>query len=267
MPFRTQQFEPDSALGQHVKCMWTFEQNQAEHNQVVLLPDTNIELLFNCGAPNVMTAAGGGQIELPPVLLNGLQKQPTRPKVTGDCQFIAVRFNVWAMRHFIDLPNHIDSDDLRMIALDSLWQDFGRVVREAVEHYGYAEAAARIQQFLLDIQRPHPAARSIRIASETLHNAHGQVAIHELIGDSHLSPRQFERQFKYFTGMLPKSYARLVRHEAVRGSLLSDPNRSLVTLAQDFGYTDQAHFSHDFKTFTSYTPGQYATALQSVRQQ
>jgi AraC-like DNA-binding protein len=35
----------------------------------------------------------------------------------------------------------------------------------------------------------------------------------------------------------------------------------MVELAQDLGYSDQAHFIHDFKAFTSYTPGQKAAQI------
>ena len=38
----------------------------------------------------------------------------------------------------------------------------------------------------------------------------------------------------------------------------------MAALAQNFNYTDQAHFIHDFKSLTGYTPGRYAAGVPRV---
>ena len=44
-------------------------------------------------------------------------------------------------------------------------------------------------------------------------------------------------------------------HDAVEA--LKAGTTSLADVAADLGYTDQAHFTHDFRTVTGMTPGDY----------
>src|SRR5262249_10162481 len=92
----------------------------------------------------------------------------------------------------------------------------------------------------------------------------GKARLSEVAAQSNLSQRQFERQFKRWIGVPSKIYARLVRHEAAREALFHDPDSEMVTLAQNYGYSDQAHFIHEFKAFTARTPGQYAARVRET---
>ena len=73
-------------------------------------------------------------------------------------------------------------------------------------------------------------------------------------------PANFERRFKYLTGVTPKTMARLIRFETICYTLYSNPMRRATDLAHEFGYTDQAHFIHDFKAFAVLTPGEFMSA-------
>jgi len=44
-----------------------------------------------------------------------------------------------------------------------------------------------------------------------------------------------------------------------------EPDQSLTALAHEFGYTDQAHFTHDFKDFADRTPGEFAREMRAIR--
>jgi AraC-like DNA-binding protein len=258
------QFAPDPALAADVQCFWTFEQDYVEQNGAPILPDAHAELIFNCGASHILEAPTGERVEMPRVSLNGLQNRPLHFRINGVCHFISVRLNAWAMRHFVDLPNDIRSPCA--IPLDKVWTDFSRTLEATMRRSGYRAAVDCLQQFLLDVRRTESTVLPIRAAGELLDGSCGKVGLNELAERSNLSPRQFERQFKYGTGVSPKTYARLIRHENVRNVLTTNPGQNMVALAQDFGYTDQAHFIHDFKTFTSYTPGQYAAGVRAMHQ-
>lgn len=80
-----------------------------------------------------------------------------------------------------------------------------------------------------------------------------------LASQNALSASQFERRFKFLTGVTPKTMARLIRFESIRNMLIINPLRRATDLAQDFGYTDQAHFIHDFKAFATLTPSEFVS--------
>ena len=255
-------FEPDARLQQDVKSFWTFEQSQADHNSAPVLPDSHVELIFNCGAPYVLQTENGALVDLPRVIVNGLQEKPIHLRVTGACQFIAVRLYGWAVRPLIDLPDNPYA--LPVIPLNGQWQRIAQTVEATVRHNGYQAAVDLLQQFILDIQHPQPGLEAIRTAGAMLHTSCGKVRLSEVAAQSHLSQRQFERQFKYWMGVPPKTYARLIRHEATRDLLFRDPGCDMVMVAQDFGYSDQAHFIHDFKAFTARTPREYTAHIRSM---
>ncbi|MEP7287687.1 MAG: helix-turn-helix domain-containing protein [Chloroflexota bacterium] len=255
-------FEPVLPLQQDVKCIWAFEESQADHNRVPVLPDTNVEVIFNCGSPYAVQLDNGTMADLPRVFLNGLQKKPIHLRVAGTCQFIAIRLHGWATRLIVDLPD--DPYTLPVTPLTTRWQDFARTIEYAVRCYGYQEAAAQLQQFVMDGYRPQQDFLTIRQAGEKLYTTGGQMRLSELAAESNLSQRQFERRFKHWMGISPKAYARLIRHEAAREALFHNPDTDLVTLAQEYGYSDQAHFTHEFKRFATQTPHQYAMHVRAT---
>lgn len=71
-----------------------------------------------------------------------------------------------------------------------------------------------------------------------------------------LSERSLQRLVLSRVGLTPKWLIQRRRlHDAV--ARLKAGGRPLADLAADLGYTDQAHFTHDFRTVTGLTPGRY----------
>jgi AraC-like DNA-binding protein len=83
----------------------------------------------------------------------------------------------------------------------------------------------------------------------------------DLAAQSYLSSSQLERQFKHYTAISPKAYARIIRFGSLQASLLVNPSIRLADLADVHGYSDQAHLIREFKSFAGCTPGDFiATA-------
>jgi len=59
-------------------------------------------------------------------------------------------------------------------------------------------------------------------------------------------------------GLTPKQFSRIQRVALVRNQLRS--GQPLLDTALACGYSDQAHFIHDFKRVVGITPGQYRTS-------
>lgn len=84
----------------------------------------------------------------------------------------------------------------------------------------------------------------------------GQLSVTALAAEMGLSMRQLERLFKDYAGFSPKTYARILRFQSAAREY-GNSRKSLTAIALDCGYYDQAHFIHDFKQFSGYTPGEY----------
>lgn len=70
-----------------------------------------------------------------------------------------------------------------------------------------------------------------------------------------LSQRQIERIFKLWLGMTPKHYQRILRIKKATCFLRKHKKVSLVDVAQQFGFSDQAHMTREFRTIACITPG------------
>lgn len=86
--------------------------------------------------------------------------------------------------------------------------------------------------------------------------AKGNISISKLADEANTSLRTLERKFKTFAGFNPKKMARILRFQAALeyyGAQLPEMSQ----LALDCGYYDQAHFNHDFRLFSGYSPLSY----------
>src|SRR5262249_51488594 len=104
--------------------------------------------------------------------------------------------------------------------------------------------------------------RQVRAAAQLLYHTKGQFRVAELADRCHTSARQLERKFDEATGVSPKALVRAIRFEAIRNPLLFQPDVNLTDMDYEFGYTDQAHFIHDFKAFTNKTPSEFVAEMK-----
>jgi AraC-like DNA-binding protein len=91
--------------------------------------------------------------------------------------------------------------------------------------------------------------------SDIIHSG-GLVSVNELARRSFLSVRQFERNFKFFSGFPPKLYSRIIRFQTATQQY-GNLQKSLTDIALDCGYYDQSHFINEFKQFSGYHPKKY----------
>jgi AraC-like DNA-binding protein len=70
-----------------------------------------------------------------------------------------------------------------------------------------------------------------------------------------LSQRQIERHFKLWVGMTPKYYQRILRIKKTICFLRLHRNANLADVAHQFGFSDQAHMTREFRTIACVTPG------------
>jgi AraC-like DNA-binding protein len=71
--------------------------------------------------------------------------------------------------------------------------------------------------------------------------------------EMHVSRRQLERDFRRWVGVGLVEYARRRRFDLAAHALSGD--RSIVQVALDHGYADQAHFTRVARRFAGCTPG------------
>lgn len=255
------QFQPPALLQDDVKCFWFLEETPEEYNFSDVMPDSYIELIINCGAPVYYQTPDGETVPLPLVGLNRLQHRPLHLRTNGVAQFVAVRLYPWAVRSMVG--HEADLNASPFVTLDGRWLDFAHDLKPMVQRRDYAEAIDCLQAFVGEThQRASLDLAPIRGAGELLYATQGQSRMTDLADHCALSPSQLDRRFKYLTGASPKMFARLVRFQTIRNQLMRNTDYRPADLAQDFGYSDQAHLIHDFKSFANCTPGEFLSSFR-----
>lgn len=70
-----------------------------------------------------------------------------------------------------------------------------------------------------------------------------------------MSQRQIERIFKQWLNMTPKQYQRILRVRKVIDFLKGQQRVELADVAHNFGFSDQAHMTREFRAIACVTPG------------
>jgi|SRR6185295_6279342 len=99
--------------------------------------------------------------------------------------------------------------------------------------------------------------RNIDEAIRLIERSRGNISLRELELATYTTKRTLERHFLEQVGLHPKTFSRLVRFNGVIRFIESNLNVKWRQLADLFGYYDQSHFIHEFKTLTGGLPQDY----------
>jgi AraC-like DNA-binding protein len=167
-------------------------------------------------------------------------------------QLIAVEFKVGGAAAFLPMPISEACDQI--VGLDDVWGRDGGLLRERLcEASTPADKFRELETVLLErVVRP----RDPAIAAAISLLDHG-VSVAEARSRVGLLPKTFVRRFREQVGLAPKRLARVRRLQRIVGSVQGPAGADWCMVAADHGYTDQAHFIHDFRDLTGMTPTAY----------
>lgn len=244
-------FNLEARYHPHIRSFSILEEPSEVFNKRIILPDPSPILLVNFGGPIIWEMENGSQVEVPYAMLVRAQTKPLKVYATGSCHIIGVNLHTWGLRFLVDEQTDLTATPI--IPLVGPWRDLTHLLVATFRQRGAIETLATLEQFVSDLhQSPYKDISTIRAAVDLLYRTNGQCSVNELAAHCHLSISQLERRLKYFTGLSPKTLARLIRFDAACSSLLSSSH--LTDLAYTTGYIDQPHFNHEFRALSGCTP-------------
>ena len=152
---------------------------------------------------------------------------------------------------------HIDLAEVDAIDADLLVAE----IRQAMAHdprdpAAHAVAIEAVEQRLAAYLPVDDAGLLINDVVTWLRDHPEVTRVDELAAHVGLTERSLQRLVEQRVGLSPKWLIQRRRlHDAVLA--LKAGESSLADMAADLGYADQAHFTHDFRTVTGMTPGEY----------
>jgi AraC-like DNA-binding protein len=240
---RLGRYPPAADLAHFVEYFWVVEwdlRGQEPHVQKTL-PYPCVHLVFEADKTAIF----------------GVPQGVFERKLEGAARAFGVRFRPGGFRGVLGGPVLTITD--RIIPLTGIY-DFDAGAAEA-EVLGAAADAEMIgiAERLLRTRIPAP--------DDTVDLVHGIVdriandrdinRVDELAAQLNLSERALQRLFNDYVGVSPKWVIRRSRLHDAAARLANAEDLNLTQLAADLGYSDQAHFTRDFKALVGRSPSDY----------
>lgn len=215
-------------------------------------------LIVNLGAPFHIRA--GTEIEATEYADGCVVSTPTRAWHFGypsPSRSVGVHLMPWGLAPFLPMTAAELCD--KPAAIEQVW---GRAATTALHDQLAAAHEPHLMLTLLEEAlvrqlREPPGLDLVRRVSTAIAATGGTVAIGDLGAANGVSSTYLARIFKEIIGITPKRLARV--HRFATTVLAIDPAQPIdwADVAARAGYFDQAHFSHEFREFTGFTPGRY----------
>ncbi len=246
---------PSPALAAYVQRFWWMEGDGSQaYDEQLLHPDGGSGVIFNFADPLNFD----GTQRRRRALIAGPQLASTRLQLVGRVRMMGVRFRpgMGAAMFGIGL------DELTGFH-DADWPRLGlaHLVDQLAELERGAQQALIERELLRRLEETQARRNPVQQLLNRIAASEGRGRLADLLQSVPLGQRQLERLFRHQVGMTPKQFSRIQRVALVRNQLRT--GQPLLDTALSCGYSDQAHFIHDFKTVVGMTPGQYRSRIKS----
>jgi AraC-like DNA-binding protein len=248
-----------------VKCFWMLDHDYANsfHDHEQLWADTHTELIFGAGH-SYFRRSGARKIAVPPNFVIGPFQHDLELYSMGRTNFVAARFWPWGFHALSRIPMQELKNTVSSCrkTLGPAMESIGR--RLAVLEGGDARIAELEQALLkavttIDAPRLHS-----RPMAEDIVNSRGVIRAGELARAWRIHPRRMERLFIEEIGVSAKVFARIVRFNHAKRAIERKPDIGLIWLAHECGYSDQSHFTRNFREMFGVTPSAFQSKVKEM---
>lgn len=253
------EYLPSLALKPYVENYWcqVFDGSADVESPIqVCLPLGMVQIIIHTLQQDCQVQAGAGWQRLPDAFFVGIYKDAVSWKSRGYsvCFGVNLKPEIF-VRLFNVLPAELFND----------YTDVGNFMNPGINEmahrmYGLSDPeelvliaeSALLQRISKSKMRQHYMDHAAAIIRE----AKGNITIESLCKDLYVSERQLQRSFRGVLGTSPKTYTRIIRFRNVYQHLMHAEQKKIswASLSYDYGYSDQAHFIRDFKTFSGVKP-------------
>ena len=177
------------------------------------------------------------------------------------CSYFGVCYQIGAVPSFLPLiPRDIIN---QTIPLHSISTTLASLFTDGICDCDDFEQ--QIKSFYLICDRPKALIQVPELSEKLFHlmlNFRGNVTIPELCNHSGYSARTVRNSFKDYYGLSPKAFNMMLRYQQVLEKLMQNEDECLINLATDMGYSDQSHFSREFKRYNGQSPKEFQNTVK-----
>jgi AraC-like DNA-binding protein len=243
---------PRGALGEFVELLWLYEGYVRPHARERLLPMATMELVIDLRGSAIPSRA---------TTVAGPHSEHFVLDTSDELAVVGVHFRAGGGFPFFNVPAG-ELHNVR-VGLDALWGAAAARLIEQVRAAPTPDAKFDVlERALLARARTLERHRAVAFAVRELSKPAPALGIAQVTDAVSMSQRRFLDRFRSEVGMAPKLFARVQRFQSVVGTVHAQSEVDWSDIAAACGYFDQAHFIHDFRAFSGFTPAAYL-ALKS----
>lgn len=255
MLYRT--YRPAPPLSRFVHMFWLYQGERRAHQKERLLPGGTTELVVNLREDCIRTYGRAQSDEgrtFPGSVLIGAHSEYFVIDTEEQDHVMGVHFRPGGAFPFFPLP----ASELRdqHVALEDIWTKDASRLREQLLGAPTPETKFQVFEQLLLSRTTKPLLRHPAV-SYALGEFRATQNIADVTAQIGLSPRRFIDVFSAEVGLTPKLFCRIRRFQRVLRSIQGQSAIDWAAVATGCGYFDQAHFNHDFRSFSGINPTTY----------
>ena len=255
-----QKFQPLEILSPFVECYFTWDGlHTAEQELVIESPPSGFcSIVFIYGDPYFLQNKKYERLAVPLQFISGQSIYSYKLFLSGTIGTAGIVFKPAALATLFDLPMYDYTEervDLYKVFKKEVIDKYASAIKNATD------AKQRVQwleQFVLheyQLRKPEP--DYIDQAASLIVEKYGMLQVNDLLQNSFMSRRTFERKFFQKVGLSPKYYARIRRIGYICNLIAGKKKVDWPQVFHECEFYDQAHFIKDFLEFTGRTPQQY----------
>ena len=252
-------FPPSPILSPFVECyfIWNSE-GLLELPMVIESPPSGFcSIVFNYGAPYFLQNKKYERLAVPMQFISGQSIYSYKLFLEGEIGVAGIVFKPAALATLYGLPIYEYTEErinLYEVFNRNVVDKYAGEIKRSVEE----QKVKLLEEFVMhhyNIHKPEP--DYIDHAANFIVEHNGMIQVSDLLKDSYMSRRSFERKFFHKVGLSPKYYARIRRIGYLLSFVAGKRKADWPKLLADCEFYDQAHFIKDFKEFTGRSPQQY----------
>ncbi|MBK7705427.1 MAG: helix-turn-helix transcriptional regulator [Acidobacteria bacterium] len=252
---------PKPPLDRFVQCLIFHEAFSPLHRVDRFLPDGNVEIIIDLNDQAQFIYDNDSLKEIQAcnrVWASGVRTEPITIPSGKDASMMIVAFKRGMAYPFFPFPMNEIADCV--VDADLIWGDDFALLREQISENKRSNRKFEIvEEFLV---RAHLSRMilnpCVEYAIETIVATPDAVSMGELTQKIGFSQKHFISMFTKQVGITPKRYLKIMRFQKTIELIENQRVVDWSDIAHGAGFFDQSHFIHDFKTFSGFTPDDYA---------
>lgn len=252
---------PAFPLNQFIGAFVYFERVEHAHTIDRFLPNGDTEILidFNDTPQYIYDNNSLKEIQAcNKIWASGLRTEPiTIPSGNGAVMMV-ISFKKGCAGAFFPFPMDEISDCV--VDADLVWgSDFGLLREQLLASKDIDRRFELVEKFLLrTFKRKLDLNPCVSFAVNEMIERPDGLSIARMNEKIGYSQKHFTHMFRKQVGVTPKSFLKIMRFQKAVRSIDAATDIDWGAIALESGFYDQAHFIHDFKHFSGFTPEQYA---------